>query len=234
MKVSDEWTKPKVMEALKIWATPDAEATIVAAAKDRNVFVSGPAVDALGSFKSQAAAEAASAALADQLKRRNAASALKAMGPVAEPYVIPYASSQDVFVRGDALKVLAAIGGKKSLLALKAELPRAAWNEKDELQRTIGAIEVRLEAGPDDASAASPAGGEAPASSASDSSEPPARTWHDATGTYKIEATLVSSGDGKVTLKRTDGKEVTLPLAKLSAEDRAFVEKRAKPANPFE
>jgi len=54
------------------------------------------------------------------------------------------------------------------------------------------------------------------------------------TGTYKIEATLVSFADGKVTLKRTDGKEVTLPLAKLSAEDRAFVEKQAKPPNPFE
>ena len=227
---ANEWAKPMIMQALKIWAAPDAEATIVAAAKDPSSVISGPAVEALANFKSQAAAEAAGAALANQTTCRNAAIALKAMGSIAEPYVIPKVGSHDVLVRREALGVLAAIGGKKSLQALNAELPNAAWHEKDEIQKAIGAIEGRLEAGADDASA----GGATTAAPAGGSSEPPTRTWHDVTGTYQIEATLVSSGDGKVTLKRTDGKEVTLPLAKLSAEDRAFVEKHAKPANPFE
>ena len=233
MKMSDQLTKPSILQALKIWATPDAEKTVVAAAKDSSVFVSGPAVEALGNFKSEAAAEVAGAALADMGKRRDAAVALKAMGPIAEPYVIPHVSSHDVFVRSDALDILTVIGGKKSLEALKAELPKAQWHEKSDLQKAIGTIEVRLESGADNAAAAGPDSAATPAAPAADVPESKTRTWHDVTGTYAIEATLVSSADGKVTLKRTDGKELTLPLSKLSAEDQEFVEKQPKPANPF-
>ena len=59
-------------------------------------------------------------------------------------------------------------------------------------------------------------------------------TWHDVTGTYSIEAVFLRSHGGKVTLKRSDGKEITLPLDKLSEEDRAYVAKQVKPVNPFE
>jgi hypothetical protein len=70
---------------------------------------------------------------------------------------------------------------------------------------------------------------------AAESAAPEFRKWHDATGTYEIEASLVSCQDQKVTLKRKDGKTVEVPVAKLSKEDRAYLEKlTAKPANPFE
>jgi hypothetical protein len=241
MKTSNQWTQPHVLEALKIWATPDAEKTVIAATKDSSPFINGPAIEALQHFRSEAAAEAAGAALADLRTRGNAAIALKAMGRIAEPYVIPSASSKDVFVRKEAWNLLAVIGGKKSLEALKGGSVKAEWYEKDELNKVIGTIEARLESGADEAavntSKETPA-----ASTANAGKEPPTagatevklRSWYDVTKTYKIEATLVSSADGKVTLKRADGKEITLPLAKLSAEDRAFVEKQAKPPNPFE
>lgn len=53
------------------------------------------------------------------------------------------------------------------------------------------------------------------------------RTWTDATGKYRVEATLVSSSDKEVVLKRADGTEVTVQLEKLSDADRSFLKKSA-------
>jgi hypothetical protein len=235
MKGADEWTQPKLLGALKVWATPDAEATIVAAAKQSNIFVSGPALDAIKSFKSQAAAEAAGAALPNMQVRGNASAALKAMGRVAEPYVIPYVDSQDFFLKKEAWGILKEIGGKKSIRALKSELSKAAWHEKDELQQTIGAIESRADDNTVDAAQPATASSKT-AVDAADSDEPEqkSRKWHDATGTYSVDAAFVHFGDGKVTLKKTDGKTITIPLAKLSDDDQDFVRKQPKAVNPFE
>jgi hypothetical protein len=49
------------------------------------------------------------------------------------------------------------------------------------------------------------------------------RTWTDNTGKYKIEAEFVEILDGKVRLKGKDGKIMSLPLAKVSSEDRAYL-----------
>ncbi len=46
------------------------------------------------------------------------------------------------------------------------------------------------------------------------------RTWTDASGKYKTEAEFVEFKDGKVTLKKKNGKTVTLPLDRLSEHDR--------------
>lgn len=50
------------------------------------------------------------------------------------------------------------------------------------------------------------------------------RTWADATGKYKIEAELISNEGGIVKLKRRDGTIASLPLEKLSQEDRDYLE----------
>ena len=63
------------------------------------------------------------------------------------------------------------------------------------------------------------------------------RTWSDATGSFKVEATYLRSADGKVTLRRQDGREVTVPLDRLSAEDQQYVRQMLaapQPQNPFE
>ena len=66
----------------------------------------------------------------------------------------------------------------------------------------------------------------------------PYRTWTDNTGTFTIEAKYVGDEGQSVRLvRKTDGKEVKVPLARLSEADRQFVEqaRRApKPSNPFE
>ena len=53
-----------------------------------------------------------------------------------------------------------------------------------------------------------------------------ARTWTDRTGKYRIEAEFVDAKDGKVRLRKTDGKVITLPLEKLSSADRQYVKRR--------
>lgn len=58
--------------------------------------------------------------------------------------------------------------------------------------------------------------------------EPPPRTWTDATGKFKTEATLVSRTETTVTLKKTATRDlVTIPLNKLSAADQQYLKENA-------
>ena len=58
-------------------------------------------------------------------------------------------------------------------------------------------------------------------------SEAYARQWQDASGTYKVEAELVSSANGNVWLKKQDGQVVCVPINQLSVLDREFVRTHA-------
>lgn len=63
------------------------------------------------------------------------------------------------------------------------------------------------------------------------------RTWVDATGKFKIEATFIELKENQVSLKKKqDGKVISLPLDKLSKADQDFVKSLGKPesVNPFE
>jgi hypothetical protein len=55
------------------------------------------------------------------------------------------------------------------------------------------------------------------------------RTWT-AAGGHTTMAQFVKEENGKVTLRKTDGTEVTVPVAVLSAEDRALLEEARAPA----
>jgi hypothetical protein len=66
------------------------------------------------------------------------------------------------------------------------------------------------------------------------------RRWTDVTGEYRIEATLLEMIDGQVRLRRTDGKEIKVPLDKLSEQDRQYINQleatqaKSISSNPFE
>jgi hypothetical protein len=64
------------------------------------------------------------------------------------------------------------------------------------------------------------------------------RIWSDDTGTFTIEAKyLGDEGESVRLLRKSDGKEVKVPLARLSEADRTFVDEQRrapKPTNPFE
>jgi hypothetical protein len=49
------------------------------------------------------------------------------------------------------------------------------------------------------------------------------RTFTDTTGKFKVKARIVKQSGTQVTLLTEQGKEVTLPLSKLSASDRDFL-----------
>jgi thiol-disulfide isomerase/thioredoxin len=53
------------------------------------------------------------------------------------------------------------------------------------------------------------------------------RTWSDSKGKFTLEAEFLSLKDDKVLLRSSEGKEVTVPLSRLSAADRAFVKSRS-------
>lgn len=53
------------------------------------------------------------------------------------------------------------------------------------------------------------------------------RIWTDSTGSHKVEAEFVRVHEGKVVLKKPDGKMLAIPLDKLSADDKAMAEKMA-------
>ncbi|HEX5035396.1 MAG TPA: SHD1 domain-containing protein, partial [bacterium] len=67
------------------------------------------------------------------------------------------------------------------------------------------------------------------------------RTWTDSSGKYKIEADFEKIEDGQVYLQRTDGKKLSLPLAKLSKDDQSYLRDlmkrrragQSEQANPF-
>lgn len=60
------------------------------------------------------------------------------------------------------------------------------------------------------------------------------RTWSDATGRFKIEASFVELVDGNVRLKRADGRMIApLPLDKLSEADKLYIKQRLDAENPF-
>jgi hypothetical protein len=60
------------------------------------------------------------------------------------------------------------------------------------------------------------------------------RTFTDATGRFKVKAKVVKLSETQVTLLTEQGKEVTLPLAKLSPADQEFLRASGEEKNPFE
>ena len=60
------------------------------------------------------------------------------------------------------------------------------------------------------------------------------RTWTDASGDHKIKAKYVSRSAEEVTLETDAGREIILPIDKLSADDQEFLSGiKAKVENPF-
>jgi beta-lactamase regulating signal transducer with metallopeptidase domain len=240
-KNKNEWTQAEVMAALRVWAGPDAEKTVIEASRHSSFMVRGHAIPALGKFKTVAAAEAA-AAQASQ-NRGEVEAAMKAMGRVAEPAAITLLENADFWIRGTAANILAEIGGKKGLAALAKEA-RLHPNQVHQVETAIVAIEKRLaesgsaaDAEPkDDQSAAAKTDKEEKADGSVDAA---LHTWRAAAGGYTVQAAFVELSGGKVTLKKADGRTVKVPLEKLSKADQDYAKQQAeaaknKPEDPFQ
>jgi thiol-disulfide isomerase/thioredoxin len=56
------------------------------------------------------------------------------------------------------------------------------------------------------------------------------RTWKSADGNFTVQAELLAVQDGSIRLRKDDGTELTVPLAKLSTADRQFAKENAPSA----
>lgn len=69
---------------------------------------------------------------------------------------------------------------------------------------------------------------------AAPTAETETRVWTDTSGRFSVEAQLVSISDGMVRLKRTsDGRSMSIPLAKLCNADQTYVKSVVERENPF-
>jgi hypothetical protein len=77
-----------------------------------------------------------------------------------------------------------------------------------------------------------------PAKITQDTAEPTSRTWADVSGSFKVEAVYLGVSNELVTLRRADGREISVPLARLSLDDRKYIAELQAAAqllgNPFE
>jgi hypothetical protein len=227
------WIQADAAKAMMIWATPNAEAALIKVSNTENWMARGSVILALGRIPSPATAEAAAAEL--PRNRGEAGKALREMGRVAEMATVPWASDRDHWVRGEACNVLKEIGGRKSIAALQRALQDPRCPDKKQIQETIAAIQFHMSQQGGEAESAEAATTTAPATVAP-KTKGATRTWSDASDTFQVEALFLGVDNGEVSLKKTDGRTIRVPLEQLSEEDQIWVKDhaRAKPKNPFE
>jgi len=77
-----------------------------------------------------------------------------------------------------------------------------------------------------------------PAKDAKDAAEPISRIWADVSGSFKVEAVYLGISNDLVTLRRADGREISVALSRLSLDDRKYITELQAAAkllgNPFE
>lgn len=227
-KETDNWVLAELLKAAKVWPSPELEKPLIASTKSSHFPARNAAVEALGKYKTKAAAEAVAAQIFHC--RKTASDALREIGKAAEPVALSLLDDRDYWVRSEAYRILGEVGGKESLAALKKRGHKVQFQERRAYDDAIEALTRRsLSDEEDDEDAA-----ESKADKTETTAASGLRTWHDATRSFSIEATFVSHVDGKVTLQRKDGRKITLPCEKLCDEDQEFVKKQPKPTNPFE
>jgi HEAT repeat protein len=118
LKDPDNWTRKTAVVSLGMWGTADNVPALIPLLEDGDVFLKSEVMKTLGKLANERGAEAvAKHFFAD---RHNAAEAIKAMGPMTEPHVVPLLEDREEGIRVEASKVLAAIGTDKSRPALEA------------------------------------------------------------------------------------------------------------------
>jgi hypothetical protein len=108
-----------VVRALAFWRSPEAMQGLIGRLRDNRPFVRGEAIKALGRYREPRAAEA----IVGVMKEDGFAveDALKSMGgDVAEPALLPVLRSPDSGLRGHACRILAEIGGQKTLQEMQS------------------------------------------------------------------------------------------------------------------
>ncbi len=137
----EDSTRSVACKALVVWGTADNVPALVKLTETDNIFLRSDAMRALGALKDERGAKAVAKVFPQD--KHAAGEALKSMGPVAEPYVLPLLEDRDTGVRIDACKILAAIGGAKSRDALETLSKSGRGGDAREAEKTLREIASR-------------------------------------------------------------------------------------------
>lgn len=126
------------LKALHKWATKDNVPALVEVVKDETFTpwageARKQAMQILGELKDERGARIVALHLLNFFEREDAARALIAMGPVAEKHVVSGLTNQDATVRKLVCTILAEVGTKTSLAALKRTV-------RSDLDQTVAAV----------------------------------------------------------------------------------------------
>jgi S1-C subfamily serine protease/HEAT repeat protein len=134
--------------AIARWGGKDAVPVLARRLEGFDPFGKVPIFDALAEIKDEAAAAVVAKRMPDVHDRGNAARTLKAIGPVAEKSVLPLLDAGDVFVRVEACKVLAEVGGRDSLGPLEQASKGGNVFLAPPATEALAAVKARLPGGP--------------------------------------------------------------------------------------
>jgi HEAT repeat protein len=119
--LTDRW--PEIREAaaraLGVWGTVEDAPALAALLNDPFPNVQDAALDGLAGLKDPACAPAVAQRMTSPRDRDKAAAVLEAIGPAAEPSVLPFLTNRDPRVRAAACRILKAVGSKDSLDSLR-------------------------------------------------------------------------------------------------------------------
>ncbi|MHB1558143.1 MAG: HEAT repeat domain-containing protein [Isosphaeraceae bacterium] len=141
----DDGLASEAARAMAVWRSPEAMTALIGRMSENRHFVRSDSIKALGKYKEIKAAEAVASVIKDDIFATE--EALKAMGEVAEPALIPQLRHPESMVRSQACKILGVIGGHETLAAMKS-LPadpdfgvRVAANDAaEQIVRRVGPL----------------------------------------------------------------------------------------------
>jgi HEAT repeat protein len=139
----DMLTRLFAARALGKWGNADDVPALANATTDDWPKVRFEAIEALGHIKGRAAAAALVQRLAVQLDRPKATQALKAIGPEAEPLVLPLLQDRDNAVRLEACRILGDLGSANSIPALEKAMQDSSLFVAGAARDALQAVQAR-------------------------------------------------------------------------------------------
>ncbi len=138
----DQFLVHDAIKVLAVWRSPEALPALIERTRDNRHFVRSEAIKALGKYSDREAAEAIVSVFKDDGFAVEAA--LKEMGSVAEPAVIPLLKSPDPDLRRKACEILKFIGGQEALRTMQALLRDPDFGVQIAAREATSAIVARV------------------------------------------------------------------------------------------
>jgi hypothetical protein len=138
-----EYMRSQAADALKDWSTPANVPGLITALSDESHSIRRAALETIVKYKPPKAIKPIAQQLGDILTQGEAAKALKAYGSAAENAVLPYLESKENMTVVEAVKILHAIGTKKSINALEKVAKSSDFMVNRSAQKAVEAIRLR-------------------------------------------------------------------------------------------